>query len=113
MTAVATPETRIAPAPAPTHTERENPIVSGATLKTLERGVDYTGKLELVSKGTYAIWHQDFPGEVERAQAVLTDSLKAGSTAFDVSGGMDQATRVTTISPDIADLVMVAPIVGG
>lgn len=113
MTAVAKPETRAAPVAAPQHVERHDPLVPLEVLFTLKRGEDYTGKMELVGNPHFAVWHREFAGEVQRAQAVLDAQVRTGVTVFDITGGMNNATRVNAIGADTEDLIAVAPIVGG
>lgn len=100
---------------APTKTERSprpSIRVTGSELLAMKRGVDYTGKLEIVGKGTF-VWHRDAPSELSQARATVAEALRAGATVFDVTGGLDHATKVRDVTPDMDELLGVAPIAGG
>lgn len=117
MTAVATPPQAtqdVAPVKERTlRPARTTLQVTPEELAKLERGVDYTGKIELVGRGQTHIWHREHPSEMAQVQALIDTQVKGGATVFDVTGGLENAQKVTIASPDAEDLMSVAPIVGG
>lgn len=117
MTAVATPREATKAVAAPVERTlrpaRTSLLVTPEELAKLERGVDYTGKLELVGRSQTYIWHREHASEMAQVQELIDTQIKGGATVFDVTGGLDNAQKVKAAGPDTEDLMSVAPIVGG